>query len=74
MNDLTHAAALRADFASSHHESAGQSVGGRLWGAVCGATFVAARASIYLIALPFAAIACVAGLALYAVQGVARHG
>jgi hypothetical protein len=43
----------------------------RVWGALCGATFVATRASIYLLVVPFTVIACAAGIALYAVQALA---
>ncbi len=42
----------------------------RAWGVLCGATFVATRASIYLLVLPFVAIVSLSGIALYAVQAL----
>jgi hypothetical protein len=45
----------------------------RVWGALCGAAFITIRASIYLIVLPLAALVCLAGVALYALQGVKGH-
>lgn len=53
--------------------SAGAARGGlrRAWGALCGATFIATRASIYLLVVPFTVLICAAGIALYAVQALA---
>jgi hypothetical protein len=42
----------------------------RAWGTLRGATFVATRASIYLLVLPFAALVSLTGMALYAVQAL----
>ena len=44
----------------------------RAWGVLCGATFVVSRVSIYLLVLPVVAFASLGGLALYAVQTLAR--
>ena len=50
--------------------------GGAAWGMLCGAAFLGVRAALYLIALGFAALACVAGVALYGLQAAlgGRHG
>jgi hypothetical protein len=42
----------------------------RAWGALCGATFVATRASIYLLVIPFTVVVCAAGIALYTAQAL----
>lgn len=44
----------------------------RAWAALCGATFVATRVSIYLLVLPLAALASLTGIALYAAQALVR--
>jgi hypothetical protein len=38
----------------------------RVWGVVCGASFLAARGSLYLLVLPFTVLVSLAGIALYA--------
>ncbi len=45
--------------------------GRRAWGLACGVIFVAMRSAIYLVVLPFAALVCLAGAALYAIQAAA---
>ena len=40
----------------------------RMWGMVCGAAFVAARASLYLLVVPVTLVACLAGIGLYGVK------
>jgi hypothetical protein len=42
----------------------------RAWGALCGATFFATRASIYLLVLPFAALVSLTGVVVYAAQAL----
>lgn len=42
-----------------------------LWGGLCGVTFVATRASIYLLVVPITAIVCAAGVVMYAAQALA---
>jgi hypothetical protein len=56
--------------ASSAHAGLPSRALKRAWGLVCGATFLATRASIYLVVLPFVALASLAGTALYAVQAL----
>jgi hypothetical protein len=41
-----------------------------VWGVVCGAAFLAARTSVYLLVLPLTAIVCLAGVALYGAQAL----
>jgi hypothetical protein len=56
--------------------SAFRRVGRAAWGVLCGAAFLGARASVYVIAVAFAALACVAGVVLYGLQAAlgGRHG
>jgi len=42
----------------------------RAWGVVCGAGFLAARGSIYLLLLPFMVLASLTGIVLYAAQAL----
>jgi hypothetical protein len=60
------------DFVSRARAPAPAAVGRlkRAWGVLCGATFVATRASIYLLVLPFVALVSLSGVALYAVQAL----
>jgi len=60
------------DFAPSPTQSAAIGWRGlkRVWGVVCGLTFLATRGSIYLLVLPFTAIACVTGMALCGLQAL----
>jgi hypothetical protein len=63
--------------AGAHERTGGWSRGvRRVWGVLCGAGFMVARASIYLVVLPLAAVACLTGMALYGANVVSggRHG
>ena len=63
MNSADLAGALRAahtDFEAADATSAWKRATGRAWGVLCGAAFLGARASVYLIAVACAALACVA--------------
>jgi|HubBroStandDraft_1064217.scaffolds.fasta_scaffold03076_11 hypothetical protein len=71
MNDVTHIAACAG--LTPPQQVAHRDARLSLWGVLCGASFVGLRASIYLIALPFAAVACLAGLVLYGVHALVRH-
>jgi hypothetical protein len=82
MNNAGMAGALRAvdtDFATESRPSAAgyfKRVGRAVWGALCGTAFLGARASVHVVALTLAAVACVAGVVLYALQAAVggRHG
>jgi|HubBroStandDraft_1064217.scaffolds.fasta_scaffold00140_33 hypothetical protein len=69
-------AVVGAEFASSDQAPATAGTVRRamraLWGAVCGCAFLVTRASIYVIALPVTAFACLTGIALYGLHAVAR--
>ncbi len=79
MNSADLAGALRAahtGFEAADATSAWKRATGRAWGVLCGVAFLGARASVYLIAVACAALACVAGVALYGLQAAlgGRHG
>jgi hypothetical protein len=59
-----------ADFTSASPTSAVRRAPKRVWGVICGLSFLVARGSIYLLVLPFAVLVTLSGLALYAVQAV----
>jgi hypothetical protein len=42
----------------------------RIWGLLCGVSFMTARGSVYLVVLPLTLLASVAGVALYGLQAL----
>jgi hypothetical protein len=82
MSSAQLAGALRAvdtDFRREERASevsAFRRAGRAAWGVLCGAAFLGARASVYVIAVAFAGLACVAGVLLYGLQTAlgGRHG
>ena len=60
-----------ADFTPASPIGAARRAMRRTWGVICGVSFIATRASIYVLVGLFTAIVCVAGVALYTAQALA---
>lgn len=74
MNNPTWTGVLPANstpFTPTSPMNAAQRAVRRAWGVLSGASFIATRASVYLLVGAFTVIVCVAGVVLYAVQALA---